>query len=624
GKTCEYYNLIQQSVVYCASDSTDVGFDSEATQNYTLPEEVSKDFSAQEITIIQQGFSLVDGSVSSSTIQVNIPFKSTQVTVSYNDGSPKTVSDGEVFYKSGKYEFKITTIFGKTETVTMYIVEIDENLNFEKYFGASLMNQDDRVFDKTSPICTYAKGVEYNIKIPKYLPNLYGQIFYCENEQALEKEEMTVVTTIDGNSDEYTGTLDKCGIYMFNLTTAKDPTKLSGEMLQYQILAYVVDGNAYNPCVNLDLLTSSIRNCLLKTKVYSVAVPTSSGGNYIFTFNADSKGYQEACDFAFELEHMYIEEVEDGFYYKSIENPVKTKYVSKEQLYTVLNENAIKNVVLQYIDVSENYGIIPQEQVEIKISEGVSKDTRVVLSAEIKESLLTKDEIIVCEEYAFSQVAKFESSAIIAMDDSGNSYGIAYNVQIKNALPKSGTYTIIESNKQGVTTYKIKYLAESDNTAKLTVNVNGEIRTLTQTDNGTTVKGNIEILDGYSLDSQEIITIIDYTQETYKMMHLSEAKQIGFKEGHQYSIKLTNRLGHTIEFEFEPTESTTTENEYQGFTGDLNALSKEFVQATSTDNTTTSSDNTGISTFAWITLSVVVGASLLTALALIIRKKRRI
>ena len=560
---CE--NLAQQTVVYVASDSAEVGFYSTATDNYDISG-AFEDVSAETLEILKKGTTLSHNSVSFDQIRVDkLGNSSFDVVCSYNNSSFFTVEDGEIFTQLGKYHFVITTKFLTQRELDLWILKIGDDMAYSQYFGNSFVSQDKRVFDKNSQLPVYMVGSTLNVAPAANVPGLCGHIYRYADAAAVDADQYEIVHTFTSRTKAATITLDQTGIYCADLF-AGDPNAC-GEIIHYGFYLVVVDNEDYMPTVNLEMLTSADRHVMLKTTGYAVNFATAGGGSYVFMFEATSEGYEAALEFSEAIEYRFIEEYTGTngnkyYYYKAHgTSGLKERFDSKVELNAAVTSYAKANVNLTYTNNTEAYATMTMDEAVANIENtSIRNDIKVCIDTQTRDNLVAED--IILNGYVFYQAAVYESSSVTATAEDGTVYTIPYDTAVETVLPSTGRYLITESNWHGTNTYYVTYIAADEVTgsisyvaykdyAEFSGKIDSSVDAVIEANTITLVSAE----DKY--DTQTIVTISRVGER--KNMLLSEVDGYTISEPGTYSITITNRCGFTTTTTVKLTEAPKTE-----------------------------------------------------------------
>lgn len=547
-----YVNLLQETVVFVASDSAQVGFYTKETDEYEINTEGIDDVNPETLEILHKGASLSDGSVSLSEIRLDkLGNSSYTVQYSYNDSELANAYDGEVFTAPGKYHFVITTLFGTVRRVTLYIVDPGEDLAYSQYFSTGVVSQEKRVFDKTSSVPVYLTNSKLSISPMKNLPPISGTVYRYSDAAAVENGQYNLVGSFDNITDSTSITLYDTGIYIADMYVGG--LTASGEVIHYGFCFMVTDSDDYKPSVNLEMLKSPDRNVMLATSMYATNFPTAGGGSYVFLFPSTEEGYESALSFAEEIEYRFIEEYQDEngtyYYYKGHNTShLKERFDSKVEMYAAIQKYAKENVNLIYSNSTEAYATMTLDEAISNIENtSIRHDIKVCVDAKTRDQLVSDD--IIINGYKFYQAAVYESERVTAIAEDGKIYIIPYDTPVESVLPSTGRYLITETNHVGKTEYYVSYFAEGEVTGYIDYTFYWEY---------TEYEGRLDSACQYPVvantlcftigqdnyDSQTIVTIVRTGER--KSMLLSEIDGFTLSEPGTYTVTITNRCGFSI------------------------------------------------------------------------------
>lgn len=490
---------------------------------------------------IKRGETLLDGSTTTKGFSIDKLGTSYLVSVS-KDGAPASyVEDGATFTENGKYTITTITKLGKQLTQTVYIFNGDTDNGYSTYFGDSIVDGN-RVF-RYGDYPTYAKGSFVQINaIADSVPILNGKIINMETG-----EEFTFASDRNGQKFDLV-----TGSYCVDCYSGETS---SGTVFHYKAYFNVIDENSA-PYVNYDNLMKTQRLSDLTSKHYEVAYQTTAGGYIFVCFDLDS--YDEAFNYAYEIEKRFIEQTDDGLYYKSKENPnVKVKYYDYIAMTSVLNYYARQNVEYNYfnpIDVFtyQTYADNLLEQLE---SLSIRESIKVFPSQTEKDKLINRQPFI--NDFTFIRVADYDVISVNAYcHKNGKNYFIEFGKDVSQQLTVSSKYTITETNMYGDTkVYDVYYVNENQTTSTWDVSYNGLDSTLTVASYAL-VDNKIEITaDTISISSIEnnfdvnsIVTIKAPEVYSFEIKCLiSELVNVGLYKKGKYELTFVDRVGNSYQ-----------------------------------------------------------------------------
>lgn len=565
-----YENLSQVSTVYVASDSCEVGFYSQATEDFAVPN--LDEVSVENLEVIKKGTSLTNNSISFNQIRVDkLGNKSFDITCSFNDGKPFAVEDGKVFRDSGKYHFTVKTKFGTKKETDLWILHPGDDMAYSQYFGDSFVSQDKRMFDKTSSLPVYAVGSTLNIAPAENVPGLTGNIYRFADASALEADQYEVFYAFNWQTEKISISLNETGIYCADLYTG-DPT-CCGEFIHYGFYLMVSPSDGYKPMINYEMLTSADRHVMLQTSAHAVNFPTAGGGCYIFMFPATTDGYEAALAFSEEAELRFVEEyVQNGvkaYYYKGHgSSGLKQYFASKIELQEAVYRYAQDNVILAHILPTEAYATMTLDEVVANVENtSIRKDVRVCVDAKTRDALLANT--IVLNGYSFQQVADYETDSVVAVAENGTVYSIPYDTDIATILPATGRYTIRESNWNGIREYEAVFFAHGEVTGEIELSGYKDFQSFSETVCSSTSN---KVIEGYKIvlisgedpyDSETLVTIETLGKRT--VMALSEIEGFTINEPGDYTLTITNRCGYSTITKFKINEPPKVTIHFDGY-----------------------------------------------------------
>lgn len=569
-----YTNLMQETIVYVASDNPVIGIYNDKTENYKLdlPEEVS-DIEAE---IIHKGVSLADNGISTTKVRLDfLKNKSHYVDYSYNGSSFKKAQDGQVLTEVGQYSIRVKSVFGTMKTYTIYI--IDEETIFESYFGKHIVSQEKRIYDASSKLPIYCNGTTYSVNAnSEFLPALYGSLSYFVDEKAVNNGD-AVITKWNG-FHKFDGQLNKNGYYAFEFTTG-DANEVNGDIVCFSFILKVQDKGSYAPTVNKQLLTSSERNINLVRSLYTVPMYTAGGGAYVFCFN----DLKTAEVFSYQAELRFVEDYydKDGLYfYKGENSNVKIPYNSKVELYDVVRKISKQNISYTTIDNTLQYGVMTLEEA-IKNVESTSmrNDIYVVNSINERDNLCSQD--IIINGFKFTQVADYEVNRVVAKNiNTGEEIAIPFDTVIDSVLPvKTAKYEITEYNWAGSNSYIVNFVA--DNTAKINISyttTDGNASEKVDVNNTATINAKNEVKFIESIDEYDSESIVTISKLGYiKIISLRDLSGKYLDEAGEYKVIIKNRVGYSYSFNIVIAEN---KEEVINVNTDMNAvnLKTKFIE----------------------------------------------
>lgn len=630
-----YRNIGAEYKFFVAYDTADIALHSEASRDFT-PEVEGMELTESEVEILRRSVTLGDGSVSFTSITADFLGRtSDKVTVQYNGGTESAVVDGEVFTRPGKYTFSITSAFGTNRQKTVYIIDSGTDLAYSQYFGSGITDARVRMYDEHFAVPTYMTGMKLKIApTSEYLPGLYGTIEY-----SLDGENATVIERFSGRTESFESALTKQGLYVVHMYSS-DPTVMSGEIVEYTFAFAISNDTSYAPRLNRALLTSTDRNILYASKILTVAVKTTGGGSYLYSFPATDSYRSIAYDLAEQVEALSIESYTspDGtpyWYYKSRDNAsVKVRYdgnKGKELMYEVLSEYAQRNINAIYVEPGSQYAVVPIEDFESLKSitkTSIERDVKVVCNESLRSALQAPE--IYLNGFVFQQFADYESTSVIAIDvEIGREYVIPYGSDLTGVIDHSARLRIKESNWNGITEYDAVYYVPGDNSGYLTLILNDEEKRVDKNATRTTYNAD-RIRVGIAsdpFDSQSVLILHNESTAERKTLLLSEASGLYLPKG-TWNISVVNRFntGYSFEVsvhdEVDYTDTVFTKAFSNGSQNFAEVQSVTYTDATNSESVGDSSTTDFFTKYSvWLVLGGVVLAGIFGLVGM--RKKSR-
>lgn len=492
--------------------------------------------------IIKRAETLLDGSSTTKGFKIDKLNASYVVQVS-KDGTAITnnAADGAEFTENGKYTVKTVTKLGKTITQTFYVFNGGEDKGYSTYFGSSLVSGN-RIF-RYGDYPTYAKNSSIVVNaVSDSIPNLTGTVTNLTTNE---------VITLTGGRERQEYVLSPGAYYakFYNSTSE------AGSVYLYTFYFNVIDEDSA-PFVNYDNLMKAERLSDLSTKHYEVAYQTTAGGYIFVCFSLDS--YDEAFNYAYEIEKRFIEQTDDGLYYKSRENPnLKVKYFDYVEMTDVLNYYARKNVEYNYFSAIDAFTYQTYENNLLQELESLSiRDSiKVFPSQAEKDKLLNRQPFI--NDFTFINVADYDVVSVSAYCyKNGQTYTIEFDKDISSQLTVSSKYRITEKNVYGdEVSYDVYYV--NDNLTKSTWNVtlNGvssvvSVSSDLTTNNKMTINADTISITSIEnlLDPMAIVTIKAPEVYSFEIKCLvSELESFGLYKKGTYQLTFVDRVGNSYQ-----------------------------------------------------------------------------
>lgn len=509
-----------------------------ATDEATLPE--IEGFTSE---IVKKSETLLDGSTTTKGFKIDKLNASYVVQVS-KDGSliASNAADGSEFTENGKYTVKTITKLGKTISQTIYVFNGGDDKGYSTYFGSSLISGN-RIF-RYGDYPTYAKNSSVIINaVSDSIPNLTGTITNVTTN--------TVIPLTGGRErQEY---VLSAGTYCADFYNS---TSDAGSVYHYRFYFNVLDEKSA-PYVNYYNLTHTERLEDLESKHYEVVYQTTKGGYIFVCFSLES--YDEAFEYAYEIEKRFIEEKEDGLYYKSIENPSKkVKYIDYVELTSALNFYAKKNVEINYFNAIDEftYQTYDNDFLTSLESLNISDSIKVFPSQEEKDKLLNRKPYI--NNFEFINVADYDVVKITAYcEKDGKTYDIEFNKPIEEQLHVSSKYVITETNVYGdYVSYEVYFVNENQTVSHWVATQNG-VESVIDVSVRDVTNGKIEITADSlvlkditnALDENAIVTIKAPSLYAFEIKCLiSEMEGFTLYEKGVYELTFVDMMGNYYQF----------------------------------------------------------------------------
>lgn len=522
---------------YLVVNSGTISVHNLATDETKLPE-----LEGYTTEIIKRAETLLDGSVTTEGFSID-KLNASYVVQIIKDGVVITnnASDGAKFTENGKYTIKTITKLGKTKSQTVYVFNGGDDNGYSTYFGSSLVSGN-RVF-RYGDYPTYAKHSAIVINsVEDNVPNLTGSITNIDTKQIIH---------LTGGRERQEYPLSAGTYYADFYNSTND----AGSVYHYTFCFHVID-EASAPYVNYDNLMKAERLSDFNTKHYEVAYQTTAGGYIFVCFSLDS--YQEAFEYACEIESRFVEDVGDGFYYKSRENPnLKVKYFDCVEVTAVCNEYARMNVEYNYFNALDAFTYQTYENNLLDELETLSiKDSiKVFPSQEEKNKLLNRQPFI--NDFTFVDVADYDVVSVSAYCyKNGQTYKIEFDRNVSNQLPISSKYRITETNIYGdEVSYDVYYMNDNQTKSSWNVTVNGETSVVNvssdlTTDNKMTINADVISIESIenNMDPMAIVTIKAPEVYSFEIKCLvGELENVGLYKKGTYQLTFVDRVGNSYQ-----------------------------------------------------------------------------
>ncbi len=494
-----------------------------------------------EIEVLKRGETLNDGDSTIKGFSIDKFGISYVVTV-----NGKEVRDGEEFTSPGKYVITTTTNLGKKKTQEIYIFNGGADKGFQTYFGDGLI-QGKRVF-REGDYPTYAHGAKAQIKgVSDSIPALSGTITNITTNKTITLDGLRSLKSYSLEEGEYVAEL-----YSGNST--------SGSFYAYT-WHFNILGEDAKPYVNYYELMNSDRLSDFSFKHYEVSYQSTAGG-YI---GACFLEYEDAFEYAYDIEKRFLEKEEDGIYYKSIDNPNKkveyhTDLLSERiKLTNALNKYARENVEISYFDPSEQftYRTFNNDNGLLENIEGltVTSSLKVFASDEDKDKQMNRKPYL--NGFTFIQVGDYDVDKVDAYcKTDGQTYELEFGKPVENQLEVSGNYTMREMNKYGdILTYDACYMADNVTESIWEITDNGKTNDLSiDYSYNMPIEAESVTLKSIQNELDDNAIICVQSPEAYSFdiqCYISEAKGLTLYKKGKYKVKFVDRVGNEYEVTFE-------------------------------------------------------------------------
>lgn len=499
--------------------------------NIQLLDLAEKDYSSYsedeaQINLIKKGDTLQNGSVTSKGFKINyLENKSYNVQYSRNGAAYKSASDGTTITQNGKYDVKVTSLFGNTKTTTIYVYNGGADKGYATYFGDSIFNGK-QISDLSSSLPVYQTGVKIHLNgVGNNIPLLRGQII---NQQT------QMITKINPSVGEQNIELKTEGVYYISLHNADE--NLAGTYYSYEF-AFVVSNKSTYPSMNRSNILTNYSVFDYDTKHIEVKYEMDTGKIAYICFDKDN--YDEAYQFAYAVEKKYITE-NNGVYTYNGKN-----YTDNLDLVEAINNVVKTKLSYQYFTKALDNFYVDENLVglSIKVDElNYNKD--VYVSTAVNISKMLNKENIVDGNFKFMKVGDYESKVLTAKNlDTNEVIKLKYATKLSKMLNKTGKYLITETNCYGESvSYEIIYA--NTNETQLTLKVDGADVNVNR-NNYQVVKGTKISVENISnnFDSDGVVVVANLSTKEVKMYDNEEIAGKEFKDDN-YLISMIDRSGN--------------------------------------------------------------------------------
>lgn len=500
------------------------------------------DFETDELDYetMVKGETLLDGSTTTKGFSIDKLGTTYDVLVQKNNEEAALVADGTQFIEPGRYTITTTTKLGKQSVQTVYIFDCSDDNGYKTYFGDNFINGK-RMFRYTDYSVYDANTKIILQNISEFVPALRGYILNLKTNEKIE------ITGDNRSKQEFSLPI---GEYICEFYNGLDT---AGTICHYTFRFIITDEEA-GPYVNYDNLNKTDRFEDFAAKHYEVAYQTAGGGYIFVCFSLDS--YQEAFNYAYEIEKRFIEQAKDGLYYKSIDNPnVKVKYVDYVDMTEALNKYASENVEVAYFNATDEFTFRTYNNDLLENLESLSlrESIKVFPSEEEKQKLIDRQPFI--NNFTFIQAADYDVIKVEAYcKATGTTYTLEFGKDVNEQLTVSSVYTITETSVYGdVRTYDVVFVFDNTIISDWNVTTNGKTETITISkdnagDNKYTINADSVSIKNIKneFDEHSIVTIKAPTVHSVEIKcSITEFKNMGLYEKGQYEISFIDRLGNS-------------------------------------------------------------------------------
>ena len=513
-------------------------------------------------------------------------------TVTYNGNSLSKPANGQ-YTDAGRYDIQIMNRFNRKKVVTIYVDNRSDEELLEYYFGDGFLDGK-RIYSE-GEVPVYEGGLtswqicavdEYHLPLSGEIKNIStGTSIKIARTRAEKKETLTEPGTYEASFSVVDNNFESGDNRIFTF--------------RFQIIP---EGSAPGPVVNRENLQSYATTTVTDYSPVFYAISTPCATSRLITYAYADK--EAALEDAYQMEAGSAEIQEDGSYRYSPTFMISSKeqYSSAWDITDAVYAAASQSVHLECFDLSNEYRRLTLQDDVLADNENLrtlelSKSV-IVVKEDQKQKLSDLDALPIINDkpfyflnpgkngevetgyYDFQFIRDehgWDSATVSITDSNGKIYDIAYEQSVGKQLAEkncpTGIITITEKTIYGDSCqYDAVYIAEGDNTAKVTLSVyiNGEIKTavLDQSKDGCTFEANafsiVNIED--EVDPYSMVIVADkefVTDQTNTQKEWSE-------EG-SYELKIVNRMGYyykiiinvlhsdyaAIQFEGEGTENLT-------------------------------------------------------------------
>lgn len=492
------------------------------------------------VDLLSKGETLKNGDTTIKGFSIDTYGANYLIAVSKNGSPVSYVNSGYETTENGKYAVTITSRIGTTSTNTFYVFNGGNDKGFSTYFGDYFLNGERVYSDGSYP--TYARNTTFHVNdIDSNVPSLTGQLINNTTGEIID---------FDGTNRKERNFTLSAGSYSGELYSGNNT---SGSFYKYTFNFKIIDEDS-KPYVNYNNLNSTNDLCDLETKHYEVAYQTTKGGYVFVCFSMYS--YQEAFDYAYEMEKRFIEKSEDGYlYYKSTDNPnKKVKYIDNVELTSALNYYAKKNVEINYFNPLDSftYRTYNDDLLDCLEDLNITDSIKVFPNQTEKNKMIKRAPYV--NDFTFISIGDYDSVKVTAKCyKNGQTYDIQYDVPLKNQLSLTSKYLITETNKYGkYITYDVYFVNDNQTVSTWKVTNSGVDENITINSSSSSTGSYTITCDSISLvsitnaiDEYAIVTIKAPDVYSYEIKCLiSELGNISLYKKGTYYLDFIDRLGN--------------------------------------------------------------------------------
>lgn len=565
----EYNRCLEVYEIYlCSSELGAVTIHNLTVSDEMIKSTIGED-NADWLEVYKNAESLVSGSGTVTGFSVDTKGNPTVTYSVKRNGKDIAIPANHEFTEDGKYEIRLKSAVGDTETVILYVDKSSSKEALKTYFGDGFISGK-RIYGEGNYPVYEGGSTNYSIqKISKeYLP-IGGTII---NTSTGEKTEIPML------HEGILGKITTPGDYVAVLKT--EPNVSSGDWRVFTFNFKVIpEGTAPGPVVNHNHLNDYSKTTMNDSypMYYGVTYESALGRKITLAFATK----EAAKQYAYNYEKGKAQKQSDGTYRYTGSCIMEQKYVSAWDLTDAMYQFAEQAVQTLYFDMSDpfKYLTLPASVENIKNLRTLELNNNVVLFAEEeREPLCEKVESLPIisrkigyylepgesgETYTDYIDFKFkkdkygvDSDKVIITDCNGKDYQIQYGIGVGLQLMQqncpTGIVTITETTCYGdSSSYQAVYFAENENTAFLEIAYyDGKTEkraSFSQKDDEKTIEVDaFKIADvADELDPYSIVRIEEIGNEQNTVYYVADqvATHVWSEPG-EYRISVINRMGY--------------------------------------------------------------------------------